>query len=81
MTKQKIKIDIFSDINCPWCYVGERRLNKALQQVGDQYEAEINFKAFELNPNIPQDGMGRLRTSKAITANRSWRKYRPWTSA
>jgi predicted DsbA family dithiol-disulfide isomerase len=60
MTKQKIKIDIFSDINCPWCYVGERRLNKALQQVGDQYEAEISFKAFELNPNIPQDGMGRL---------------------
>ncbi len=60
MTKQKIKIDIFSDINCPWCYVGERRLDKALQQVGDQYEAEITFKAFELNPNIPQDGMGRL---------------------
>ena len=59
MTKQKIKIDIFSDINCPWCYVGERRLNKALQQVGDQYEAEISFKAFELNPNVPQDGMGR----------------------
>jgi predicted DsbA family dithiol-disulfide isomerase len=60
MSKQKIKIDIFSDINCPWCYVGERRLNKALQQVGDQYEAEISFKAFELNPNIPQEGMGRL---------------------
>lgn len=60
MTKQKIKIDIFSDINCPWCYVGERRLHKALQQVSDQYEAEINFKAFELNPNIPQQGMGRL---------------------
>lgn len=60
MSKQKIKIDIFSDINCPWCYVGERRLEKALQQVGDQYEAEISFKAFELNPNIPQEGMGRL---------------------
>lgn len=60
MTKQKIKIDIFSDINCPWCYVGERRLNKALQQAGDQYEAEISFKAYELNPNIPQDGLARL---------------------
>ncbi|MBD1395707.1 DsbA family oxidoreductase [Pontibacter sp. JH31] len=64
MTKQKIKIDIFSDINCPWCYVGERRLGKALQQVQDQYDAEINFKAFELNPNIPQDGMGRLEYFK-----------------
>jgi predicted DsbA family dithiol-disulfide isomerase len=60
MSKQKIKIDVFSDINCPWCYVGERRLKNALQQVEDKYEAEVSFKAFELNPNIPQKGMSRL---------------------
>jgi predicted DsbA family dithiol-disulfide isomerase len=64
MSKQKIKIDIFSDINCPWCYVGERRLNTALEQVKDQYEADISFKAFELNPNIPQEGMSRLEYFK-----------------
>ncbi|WP_018478701.1 DsbA family oxidoreductase [Pontibacter roseus] len=60
MSKQKIKIDIFSDINCPWCYIGEKRLQNALQKVEDKYEVDVHFKAFELNPNIPQEGMTRL---------------------
>lgn len=59
MNKQKIKIDIFSDINCPWCFVGERRLYKAMETVEDKYDFDISFKAFELNPNIPQHGMSR----------------------
>src|SRR5690606_22548847 len=64
MSKQKIKIDVFSDINCPWCYVGERRLNQALQQVEDQYEVDLSFKAYELNPNIPKEGMSRTEYFK-----------------
>lgn len=59
MTKQKIKIDIVSDINCPWCYVGERRLKKAIEAVEDKYEFDINFKAFELNASIPESGITR----------------------
>lgn len=59
MNKQKIKIDIVSDINCPWCYVGEQRLNKAIAGANDKYEFEVSFKPFELNPNVPQEGMGR----------------------
>ncbi|MHC2991970.1 thiol oxidoreductase [Pontibacter sp. HJ8] len=60
MEKQKIKIDIFSDINCPWCYVGERRLKKAIESVDSTYDFDLNFKAYELNANIPQEGMTRL---------------------
>ncbi|MCJ8164396.1 DsbA family oxidoreductase [Pontibacter sp. E15-1] len=60
MSKQKIKIDIVSDVNCPWCYVGEQRLNKAIAQSGDKYEFDISFKPFELNPNIPATGMDRI---------------------
>lgn len=56
MTKQKIKIDIVSDINCPWCYLGEARLQQALTQVSDQYEAELSFKPYELNPFAPAEG-------------------------
>ena len=56
MTKSKIKIDIVSDINCPWCYLGEARLQQALAQTSNQYEAEITFKPYELNPNAPQEG-------------------------
>lgn len=59
MNKQKIKIDIVSDINCPWCYVGEQRLNKAIEAAGDKYEFDIHFKPFELNPAIPEEGMDR----------------------
>lgn len=59
MSKQKIKIDVFSDINCPWCYVGERRLAKAMEAAEDKYEFDVNFKAYELNRNIPQAGMTR----------------------
>ncbi|WP_347159880.1 DsbA family oxidoreductase [Pontibacter chitinilyticus] len=60
MTKQKIKIDIVSDINCPWCYVGEQRLHKAMAEANDAYAFDISFKPFELNANIPQAGVDRL---------------------
>ncbi|GAB3528652.1 DsbA family oxidoreductase [Pontibacter brevis] len=64
MTKQKIKIDIVSDVNCPWCYVGEQRLNKAMTEANDKYEFDISFKPFELNAQIPQEGVDRLEYFK-----------------
>ena len=56
MNKQKIKIDIVSDINCPWCYLGEQRLKDAMAAVDDNYEFEVQFKPFELNPQAPAEG-------------------------
>jgi predicted DsbA family dithiol-disulfide isomerase len=56
MSKQKIKIDIVSDINCPWCYLGEARLNKAIAEAGESYEFEIGYKPYELSPKAPQNG-------------------------
>lgn len=64
MSKQTIKIDIFSDINCPWCYVGEQRLHKAMAAANDSYEFDISFKPFELNAQIPQEGVDRLEYFK-----------------
>jgi predicted DsbA family dithiol-disulfide isomerase len=64
MNKQKIKIDIVSDINCPWCYVGEQRLNKAIAATSNKYEFDISFKPFELNASIGQDGMERMEYFK-----------------
>ncbi|MBB6610638.1 DsbA family oxidoreductase [Pontibacter sp. Tf4] len=57
MKEQKIKIDIVSDINCPWCYVGEQRLKSAIAEAGDKYEFDISFKPFELNASIAPEGM------------------------
>ena len=56
MSKQKIKIDIVSDINCPWCYLGEARLQKALNQTQDKYDFELQFKPYELNPFASEAG-------------------------
>lgn len=56
MSKQIIKVDIVSDINCPWCYLGEVRLNKAIAEAGDNFEFEIGYKPYELNPKAPQNG-------------------------
>ncbi|HMJ68825.1 MAG TPA: DsbA family oxidoreductase [Cyclobacteriaceae bacterium] len=52
----KIKIDVVSDVVCPWCYIGKRRLEKALSQLPENYEAEVNFLPFELNPDSPKTG-------------------------
>lgn len=56
MNKQKIKVDVVSDINCPWCYLGEKRLQKAMKEAGEQFEFEVTFKPFELNPKAPAGG-------------------------
>ncbi|GEO04056.1 DSBA oxidoreductase [Adhaeribacter aerolatus] len=56
MSKQKITIDIVSDINCPWCYLGEARLQKAIDQTQDKYDFEVQFKPYELNPFAASEG-------------------------
>lgn len=56
MTKPKIKIDVVSDVVCPWCYIGKRRLEKAIAQVADQVDVELEYHPFELNPDMPQEG-------------------------
>jgi len=51
-----IKIDIVSDVSCPWCIIGYRALDMALNNVGDQVKADIHWQPFELNPNMPVEG-------------------------
>lgn len=56
MNKIKIKIDVVSDVVCPWCYIGKRRLEDALRRLPENMEAEVRHLPFELNPNLPADG-------------------------
>ena len=55
--KPVIKIDIVSDVVCPWCYIGKRRLEKAIDQLSDQYSFELEYHPFELNPEMPLQGV------------------------
>jgi predicted DsbA family dithiol-disulfide isomerase len=56
MTKPKIKIDVVSDVVCPWCYIGKRRLEKAIAEVSDQIDVALEYHPFELNPDMPTEG-------------------------
>ena len=59
MKEQVLTIDIYSDVICPWCYVGKRRLERALQQWDNAVPVKISWRPFQLNPTMPQQGMDR----------------------
>ena len=52
----KLKIDFVSDVSCPWCVIGLRSLEQALERAGDVVTADIHFQPFELNPQLPPAG-------------------------
>jgi predicted DsbA family dithiol-disulfide isomerase len=52
-----VKIEIVSDVICPWCYIGKRRLEKALALHGG--EVELRWLPFQLNPDMPREGLPR----------------------
>jgi predicted DsbA family dithiol-disulfide isomerase len=54
--KEKIKIDIVSDVVCPWCTIGYKRLEKAIIALGIEDQVVITWQPFELNPNMPIEG-------------------------
>lgn len=49
-----LKVDIWSDIACPWCYVGKRRFESALAQFSGRAEVSVVWRAFELDPAAPR---------------------------
>jgi predicted DsbA family dithiol-disulfide isomerase len=53
-----ISIDVISDVICPWCFLGKRRLDKAIGLL-DDIKVEVNWRPFFLDPNIPKEGMSR----------------------
>ena len=52
----KLKIDFVSDVACPWCVIGLRALEQALERVHETVQADIHFQPFELNPQMPRGG-------------------------
>lgn len=53
-----MRIDVFSDVVCPWCFVGKRRLEQALA-AAKVADAEVHWHAFQLNPDLPAGGVDR----------------------
>jgi predicted DsbA family dithiol-disulfide isomerase len=55
-TSKSIRIDIVSDVVCPWCVIGFKQLGQALEQLGDEVDADLHWHPFELNPQMPPEG-------------------------
>ena len=52
-----VRIEIISDVVCPWCFIGKRRLEEALRQVDEP--VEVLWRPFQLNPDLPDTGVAR----------------------
>ena len=63
-----MKVEIWSDIVCPWCYIGKRRFEAALEQFKQRDQVEIIWRSFELDPTTPREEEG-------FTTDRLARKY------
>lgn len=56
MTAARVRVDIVSDVVCPWCAIGLAALDRALAATADVIAADIVFHPFELNPDMPPEG-------------------------
>ena len=70
MSTNKLRVDVWSDIACPWCYIGKRHLEAALKELPGAAEVEIQWRAFELDPGAPAE-----RERGVTYAQRIARKY------
>ena len=65
MSAKPLVIEIASDVICPWCYIGKRRLEKALALLDGEVKPEIRWLPFQLNPDMPKAGIPRAEYRKA----------------
>ena len=67
-----MRIDVYSDTVCPWCFLGKRRLELAMAS-RPQYDTQVRWRPFELNPDMPMDGVSRpiFLNSRGISGQRA----------
>ena len=58
MLMTKLEIDVVSDVVCPWCFLGKRKLDAAMKQVPN-FDYEVRWRPFQLDPTIPPEGIDR----------------------
>lgn len=81
MNEEKMKIEVWSDVICPFCYIGKRHYEAALKQFADSSKVELVWKSFQLDPDMPKDNGGRnayqyLADRKGITYEQSVAMHR-----
>ncbi len=68
-----LSVDVISDVICPWCFIGKRRLERAIAALEGQHQVRVHWHPFQLNPTMPKEGISRkeYRTKKFGTWERS----------
>src|SRR5260370_29223439 len=69
-SSMKLSIEVSSDVICAWCYIGKRRLEKAIAAMDRQHKVRVHWLPFELNRSMPQEGVSRKEYGTA--------KYGSW---
>jgi predicted DsbA family dithiol-disulfide isomerase len=70
----RLQIDVISDVVCPWCFIGKRRLEQALARLPDT-PVMLRWRPFELNPQLPAAGVDRAEYVKAKFGARAQEIY------
>ncbi|HJS77712.1 MAG TPA: DsbA family oxidoreductase [Burkholderiales bacterium] len=60
-----MKLEVASDVICPWCYIGKRRLERALSLLKNELSPQIRWLPFQLNPGMPEEGVPRAEYRRA----------------
>jgi predicted DsbA family dithiol-disulfide isomerase len=70
LKKVKLKVEIWSDVVCPWCYIGKRRFEQALEQFEHKQHINIEWKSFQLDPDSkPEPG---ISIHQSLAAKKGW---------
>lgn len=70
-----LTVDVFSDVVCPWCFIGSVRLEQALAGLKDELEAEVCYHPFYLDPSVPKQGLSvpdKLRKKYGVDPKQLW---------
>jgi predicted DsbA family dithiol-disulfide isomerase len=62
---KQVQVEVASDVVCPWCYIGKKRLEKALALLKDELSFKVRWLPFQLNPGMPAQGLPRAEYRKA----------------
>ena len=70
MNTHKLKIEIWSDVMCPFCYIGKRKFEQAIEQFEDKDKLDITWKSFQLDPGLKTDPNTNI--NKMLAEKKGW---------
>ena len=73
-----LAVEVVSDVICPWCFVGKRRMEQASRLLGDDLHLDVRWRPFQLNPTMPKEGLDRRTYRMAKFGSWEHSQALPW---